>query len=415
VNVAIEAKAEKKPKRTRWQRARHRVHLVLEAGRGSGAIGIAFETFLIVLIIANATAVTVESIPKYGIPYRTYFDYFEAFSVAVFTIEYALRVWTAVDDPRFAGSGPVKSRLRCMIQPYMLIDLIAIGPAYLALFMPVADLRILRLFRLLRLLKIARYSPAVTTLMHVLSEERRALFGTLLLTLCVMSVSGECMYLIEGQVQPNVFGSLPDCMYWAIITLTTVGYGDKFPVTIFGKLLAGITAVMGLGLFALPVGIIASGFMGEIHRRDFVVTSGMLSRIPLFNGFDLEILSELMIMLRSSITREHAPIVVAGEPATEMYFIVSGQAKAEVGDRTITLGPGDFFGADALLRSGPYDATVFADTQMRILALSAQDLVVLLRKYPKLRNRMQKQSLRREKPRLPADDAGDKPSRRTAS
>jgi voltage-gated potassium channel len=404
VSLATEAAPEKKPKRTYWQRVRFRAHQVLEAGRGSGVVGIVFETFLIVLIVANAVAVTVESLPKYGIPYRVYFDYFEWFSVAVFTVEYALRLWTAPDDPRFAASGPIKSRLRSMIQPFMVIDIVAIAPAYLALFFPVADLRILRLFRLLRLLKIARYSPAVSTLMHVLSVERRALFGTLLLTLCVMALSGECMYIIEGQVQPNVFGSLPDCLYWAIITLTTVGYGDKFPVTALGKLLAGVTGILGLGLFALPVGIIASGFMGELHRRDFVVTSGMLSRIPLFAGFDLEIMSELMIMLRSSIIREHTPIVVAGEPATAMYFIVSGQAKAEVGGKSIALGPGDFFGADALLRAGPYDATVFADTPMRVLALSAQDLVVLLRKYPKLKKRMERQSTRKEKPRLPRED-----------
>lgn len=411
MSVASAAAPEKKPKRSYWQRLRYRVHLVLEAGRGSGALGIGFETFLIVLIIANAAAVTVESVPKYGAAYRVYFDWFEVFSVAVFSVEYFLRLWTSVDDPRFAGSGPIMSRLRCMVQPYMLIDLIAIGPAYLALFMPVADLRILRLFRLIRLLKIARYSPAVTTLMHVLSVERRALFGTLLLALCVMSLSGECMYIIEGTVQPNVFGSLPDCLYWAIITLTTVGYGDKFPITILGKLLAGVTAILGLGLFALPVGIIASGFMGELHRRDFVVTSGMLSRIPVFAGFDLEIMSELMIMLRSSITREHTPIVVAGEPATAMYFIVSGNAKAEFGGRSIVLGPGDFFGADALLRSGPYDATVFADTPMRVLALSAQDLVVLLRKYPTLKKRLERQSVKREKSRM----TGDAPEGRRAA
>jgi voltage-gated potassium channel len=400
VSLEIGAAAEKKPKRSYWERVRYRVHLVLEAGRGSGPIGVAFEAFLIVLIVANAAAVTIESVPKYGIPYRADFDWFEAFSVAVFTVEYALRLWTAPDDPRFTASGPVNSRLRSMLQPFMLIDFVAIAPAYLALFMPVADLRILRLFRLLRLLKIARYSPAVSTLVHVLSVERRALFGTLLLTLCVMALSGECMYIIEGQVQPNVFGSLPDCLYWAIITLTTVGYGDKFPVTMLGKLLAGVTGILGLGLFALPVGIIASGFMGELHRRDFVVTSGMLSRIPAFAGFDLEIMSELMIMLRSSITPEHTPIVVAGETATAMYFIVSGNAKAELTGQTITLGPGDFFGADALLRSSPYEATVFADTPMRVLALSGQDLVVLLRKYPTLRKRLERRSMKREKVRM---------------
>lgn len=399
MNLEVGAIPEKKPKRTYWQRVRHRVQLVLEAGRGSGVVGVAFEAFLIAIIIANAAAVTLESIPKFGGAYKTYFDYFEWFSVAIFTVEYALRVWTAPEDPRFANTGPIKSRLRAVIQPYMLIDFIAIAPAYLALFMPVADLRILRLFRLIRLLKIARYSPAVTTLMHVLSSERRALFGTLLLTLCVMALSGECMYIIEGQVQPNVFGSLPDCMYWAIITLTTVGYGDKYPVTALGKLLAGVTGVLGLGLLALPVGIVASGFQGELHRRDFVVTSGMLSRIPAFAGFDLEVMSELMIMLRSTIMREHMPIVIAGETATAMYFIVSGNAKAELADRSVLLGPGDFFGADALLRSSPYEATVFADTPMRILALSAQDLIVLLRKYPTLRKRLERRSMKREKAR----------------
>jgi voltage-gated potassium channel len=410
VNLAVEAALEKKPKRTYWRRVRHRVHLVLEAGRGSGPLGVAFEVFLIVLIVANAAAVTVESIAKYGIPYKVYFDTFEWFSVGIFTIEYALRLWSAPEDPRLAAMGPVQSRLRAMLQPYLLIDFIAIAPAYIALFMPVADLRILRLFRLLRLLKIARYSPAVTTLMHVLTAERRALFGTLLLALCVMSLSGECMYIIEGDVQPHVFGSLPDCLYWAIITLTTTGYGDKVPITVLGKLLAGVTAILGLGLFALPVGIIASGFMGELHRRDFVVTSGMLARIPVFAGFDLEVTSELMLMLRSTITREHTPIVVAGEQATAMYFIVSGQAKAELGGRSIVLGPGDFFGADALLRSHPHEATVFADTPMRVLALSAQDLIVLLRKYPTLKRRLERHSMKREKVRHPAEK-GAGPSR----
>lgn len=404
MSLTTAATSEKKPKRTNWMRLRHRVHLVLEAGRGSGVVGVAFEAFLIAIIIANAVAVTLESLPRYGLPYKIYFDYFEWFSVAIFTVEYMLRVWTAPEDPRFAKLGPVKSRLRAVVQPYMLVDFFAIAPAYLAFFMPVADLRILRLFRLLRLLKIARYSPAVSTLMHVLSVERRALFGTLLLTLCVMAMSGECMYIIEGQVQPNVFGSLPDCMYWAIITLTTVGYGDKVPVTLLGKLLAGVTGILGLGLLALPVGIIASGFQGELHRRDFVVTSGMLARIPAFAGFDLEIMSELMIMLRSSITREHTPIVVAGEQATAMYFIVTGTAKAEMDERSIHLGPGDFFGADALLRAGTYEATIYADTPMRVLALSAQDLVVLLRKYPTLRKRLEKRSMKREKVRMAGDE-----------
>ena len=368
----------------------------MEAGRGSGPVGLAFEIFLIVLITANALAVTVESIPAIGDTYHPLFSAFEIVSVVIFTMEYLLRVWTAPEDPRYTG-GAVTGRLRMMLHPYMLIDLIAIVPAYAAIFMPTVDLRILRLFRLFRLLKIARYSPAVSTLIHVLSSERRALFGTLLLTLCVMSIMAEFMYIAEGRVQPSVFGTLPECMYWAIVTLTTVGYGDKVPITGIGKLIAGITAIFGLGLFALPVGIIASGFMGEIHRRDFVVTTAMLSRIPVFANLDTEILGELMIVLRSQVVTEHMPVVEAGESATAMYFIVSGQAKAEGGVRSAILGPGEFFGGDAVLNSQPHDNTIFAHTPMRLLALSRHDLIILLRKFPRLKRHLERASARIER------------------
>lgn len=378
---------------------RQRVHLALEAGRSAGRVGLAFEIFLIVLIVANALAVSLDSVTALGAAYGRYFQYFEYVSVAIFTIEYVLRVWSAPEDPRYS-ERPLIDRLRYVAQPYMIIDFIAIAPAYVALFVPFADLRILRVFRLFRLLKIARYSPAVTTLIHVLSMERRALFGTLLLLLCIMCLCAEGMYIIEGRVQPHMFGNLPSCMYWAIITLTTVGYGDTYPITAAGRLLAGVTAIMGLGIFALPVGIIASAFVTEIHRRDFVVTSSMLSKIPLFSGLDIEVMSEVMVALRSHVVAPHVPIVVAGESATAMYFIVSGLAKEAGqgrgrGGPGNTLGPGDVIAAEAALNGTPHELTVFAHTPMRLLALSNQDIMVLLRKYPRLRRRIHKGSMQR--------------------
>jgi voltage-gated potassium channel len=383
---------------------RHRIHIILEAGRSSGPFGLAFEIFLITLIVANALAVSLDSVAHLAVTYRKFFQNFEIVSVAIFTAEYLLRLWSAPEDPRYAEK-PFGDRVRYMLQPYMLIDLIAIAPAYVAFFVPVADLRILRLFRLLRLLKIARYSPAVTTLIHVLSLERRALFGTLLLLVCVMCLSAEGMYIIEGTVQPKIYGDLPTCMYWAIITLTTVGYGDITPVTAMGRVWAGITAIFGLGIFALPVGIIASAFMTEIHRRDFVVTSSMLSKIPLFNGLDIEALSEVMVALRSQMVAPHVPIVVAGEPATTMYFIVSGLAQsvtpkeAPGGRRRVTHGPGETIAADVVMSGGTYVANVFAHTPMRLLALSSQDLTILFRKFPRLRRRMGKTVVQEERRR----------------
>ncbi len=381
---------------------RHRAHLVLEAGRSAGPAGLAFEIFLIALIVTNALAVSLDSVSSIGAAYGRYFQYFEYISVAIFTLEYALRVWTAPEDPRFAAR-PLGDRLRYLTQPYMLIDLIAIAPAYIALFVPFADLRILRLFRLFRLLKIARYSPAVATLIHVLSLERRALFGTFLLLLCLTCLCAEGMYIIEGRVQPNMFGNLPSCMYWAVITLTTVGYGDTYPITAAGRILASVTAIMGLGLFALPVGIIASAFVTEIHRRDFVVTSSMLSKIPLFAGLDIEVMSEVMVALRSHMVAPHVPIVVGGESATAMYFIVSGlaketgQSRGRGGAGNSTLGPGDVIAADAVLNGTVHEVSIFAHTPMRLLALASQDLVVLLRKFPRLRRRIQRNSIQRSR------------------
>lgn len=399
---------------TSQESVRHRVHLTMEAGRSSGPIGLGFEIFLIAFIVSNAVVVSLDSVARLATAYGRYFQVFEIASVVVFTLEYAVRLWSAPEDPRFSDK-PVLDRLRYMLQPYMLIDLIAIAPAYVALFVPVADLRILRLFRLFRLLKIARYSPAVVTLIHVLSLERRALFGTLLLLLCIMCLSAEGMYIIEGTAQPKVFSDLPTCMYWAIITLTTVGYGDITPVTAMGRVWAGVTAIFGLGIFALPVGIIASAFMTEIHRRDFIVTSSMLARIPFFAGLDIEALSEVMVALRSQMVAPHVPIVVAGEPAAAMYFVVSGLAKSvrvlttDGMRKKATLGPGDVIAADAVLAGRAHDASVFAHTPMRLLALSSQDLVVLLRKYPRLRRKIGKTAAREERkfnPKRPKHNQG---------
>jgi voltage-gated potassium channel len=152
--------------------------------------------------------------------------------------------------------------------------------------------------------------------------------------------------------------------------------------------------IFGLGLFALPVGIISASFLSEIRRRDFVVTWNMISQIPLFSGFEVTALNELMAMLRSYLVDENLPVIVAGEPATAMYFIVSGSALVEAADGRIKLGPGRFFGEDALLQARPYEATVIANTPLRLLALPAQDFSVLMRKYPAIKRRLERISAR---------------------
>ena len=375
---------------------RKRVYRVLEAGHLANIRVLLFDAFLIILILANVFAVTAESVPEIRIPYQHDFDVFEWISVAIFAAEYCLRLWVSIEDPRYGAYGPLRGRLRYALSPIMIIDFLSFAPTILSFFIPLIDLRVLRLFRLLRLMKIARYSPALSTLIEVIRAERRALFGTFLLLMCVMVISAEFMYVVEGPVQPKTFGSLPSAMYWAITTLTTTGYGDEVPITPLGRLVAGVTMIFGLGLFALPVGIVATNFVTEIHRRDFVVTWSMISHLPLFEGFSAAAVSDVMNVLRSRMVQEHIQVTLAGNPATEMFFIVSGTAKAEYERGAIPLGPGDFFGEEALLSGKPHESTVTARSPMRVLTLSAQDFAQLTRKHPKLRRRFESVAARKE-------------------
>lgn len=370
---------------------RVRMHHVLEGGHTAGKRGAILELFLIVLIVTNVAAAALETVPRIYAEFGDYLHAFEVFSVAVFTVEYILRLWTAPEDPRYRHANPVTGRLRYAIQPLMLIDFMAIAPAYVRIFIPIVDLRFLRIFRLLRLLKIARYSPALATLWHVVVSERRALIGTLILLLGVTVVFAQLMYLAESHIQPATFGTLPEAMYWSITTLTTVGYGDATPVTGLGKMIAAIAMIFGVGLIALPVGIIATGFVQEIHRRDFVVTWSMLSNVPLFEGFDHQVLGEIMNALRSREVTAHSRVTSAGDPAHAMYFVVSGQLVEEKqGDENDrTLGPGNYFGESALYHGRPHRASVTARSHTRLLELSAQDFRTLLRRHPRLRERVE--------------------------
>ncbi|HEY4113940.1 MAG TPA: cyclic nucleotide-gated ion channel [Rhizomicrobium sp.] len=374
---------------------RHTVFRIIEAGHIADWRVLLFEASLIILIIANVLAVTVESVPKIRDAYLPFFFWFEAASVAIFAVEYCVRIWACMEDPRYRRLGPLRGRIRYALSPAMLIDFLSFAPSILGFFIPAVDLRVLRLFRLLRLMKIARYSPAMATLVEVIAAERRALIGTLLLLLCCMVISAEMMYLVEGPVQAN-FDSLPKAMYWAITTLTTTGYGDITPVTAPGRMIAGVTMILGLALFALPVGIVATNFVTEIHRRDFVVTWSMISHLPLFESFSAALVSDVMSVLRSRMIPEHMQVAVAGNSGGEMYFIVSGSARAEYERGTITLGPGDFFGEEALLSGEAYKATVVARSSLRVLTLSHADFVSLTRRYPKLKKRFETAAARKE-------------------
>jgi voltage-gated potassium channel len=371
-------------------RMRRRTYLALEGGRLGGTAGAIVEGAIIALIVLNVAAYTMQSVPWFEDAHRHSLAVFELVSIVVFAVEYVMRLWTAPEDPMAAEHGPVMSRVYFATRPMMMIDFFAVAPGFVALFIPFVDFRVLRLVRLLRLLKIARYSPALSALAHVLVEERRALYGSLLLFACALLLFAAAMHAVEGELQPKVFGTIPDSMWWAVATLTTVGYGDAVPLTTLGRTLAGLAMIVGLGLAALPVGIIATGFANSIHRRDFIVTFSMVTRVPLFQSFDARTVSEIMESLRAYTVGAGDIISPAGQRAAAMYFVVGGEVEARTPTHRLRFGPGDFFGELGLVEHNLREASIIAVQTSRLLELSAADFESLVLKHPGLKEAVEK-------------------------
>ena len=368
--------------RDRISELRHRVYLVLEQGLVGDGLSIAVDRALVLLILINLIAVALELVPELGTQYRRAFVAIEIFSLVVFSIEYALRLWAAVEHgPQPPSQGAMRARLKYALSPSGIIDLIAVLPFWFALVLP-DDLRLLVVFRIVRFFKIARYSPAMRSLLDVLYRERRALFGCLVITLGSSLVAAALMHLAEGKVQPDKLGTIPDALWWAIVTIGTIGYGDVVPVTVLGKFIATGTIFAGLIMMALPIGIIATAFAEQIHRRDFIVTWSMIARVPLFAELDAAAISDIMELLRAQVAESGEVIVRAGDPAHSMYFIAAGEVEVALKKERIRLGVGQFFGEVAVLRRARRSATATALTRTNLLVLAAQDLHALMQRNP---------------------------------
>lgn len=217
------------------------------------------------LILANVVAVMLESVAAIGTRYHREFYAFEVFSIAVFSLEYAARLASS-PAPGLSFAEASVARLRYVFSIHGLIDLIAIAPFYLSLS-GFADLRFLRALRLFRILKLTRYSPAMSLLFRAIARERDAITAALCLLAIALVVTSCGIYLCEHAAQPEAFGSIPAAIWWAVATLTTVGYGDVTPVTMGGKIFGAGVMILGVGMVALPTAILASTFADEMRRR----------------------------------------------------------------------------------------------------------------------------------------------------
>jgi voltage-gated potassium channel len=246
---------------------RNRTFAVLEAAADGDATSRFVDVTVTTLIITSVVAAILETVPSILAAYEPYFLALDRFTLMAFTIEYLLRLWSATSTPRYAH--PVWGRLRFACRPMIVIDLVAILPFYLPMVvaMDMRVLRVLRLFRLFRILKLARYSKALQLMGRVLIGKKEELVVGFAVMAIMLIFAASLMHVVEHEVQPEAFGSIPAAMWWAVATLSTVGYGDVYPITPLGKVGGALIAVIGIGMFAMPAGIIAQGFADECRKR----------------------------------------------------------------------------------------------------------------------------------------------------
>ncbi|MCU7553491.1 ion transporter [Alteromonas sp. ASW11-19] len=227
-----------------------------------------FDYFLIILILANVLALMLETVDSIASQWATALFTFELASVIFFTLEYVARVWVSPEMTDYDNDAlsDWQIRWRYMRSPMAIIDLLAILPFFLSLVVTM-DLRMLRLFRLTRMVKLGRYSQSMHTLMTVLRNEARTLLAAVSVLFIVMVFAATGIYYIERDVQPEVFSSIPAALWWSLVTLTTVGYGDVVPVSPLGRMFGGLITLLGVGLYALPAGILSSSFTAQLQRR----------------------------------------------------------------------------------------------------------------------------------------------------
>lgn len=363
---------------------RQRTYEIIEPGVKASLAARLFRDVSIAVIVSSvvgAVAITSTSLDQGS---RTVLMRVEYLAGLYFLTEYLLRLWTAVEHPLYARKGRAAAAARYAATPQLVMDALGVLPFFLALFAPWA-LGTIQMLQVLRFFRLARYSAGLMTVGRVLVSEWRALAATGLVGLGMLLLAATAIYILEGEIQPDRFGSIPQAMYWAIVTLATVGYGDVVPVTAPGKVAAGVVIVSGLIFFALPIAIIASSFLTEMRRRDFNISYNMVARVPLFASLGSIEMSELAGLLKARRLPRDALIVRRGDIGECMFFIARGEVEVLVPGGSVLLGEGDYFGEIAVIGRTTRTATVVARTSCDLLVLDAGDLLKLTESNPQVK------------------------------
>jgi voltage-gated potassium channel len=358
--------------------ARNRAWEILEPPAIGDRASRFFDLFMIVVILASVGGVVVRTVVSVAGPYAVALQVVEYATVAVFSAEILLRLWVA-DLVYPQGGTP---RLAYLRSPEGLVDMVAVAPLLVGLFVSAGSPLLIGL-ALLRIFKLVRSSPAMGTLRAVLVNERSVLLGAVTIMLVLLLFSSTVIYLVERKGQPEAFGSIPAAMWWGMSTLTTVGYGDVTPITPLGKLFGAIVTLLGVGMFALPAGILSSGFTRELKQRRFLRTTELVASVPLFEGLSAHDIARISRVLDPLIVQAGQIVVRQGQDASSMFFVAGGALEVDIDGHLERLTT-EFFGEIGLLEGGVRSATIRALTRCQLLVLEQRHFKDLLESNPPL-------------------------------
>jgi len=340
---------------------------------------------LLIAIVVTAALGMMLTVPDLGRGTAAVLSTLEFALFVLFAAEYAARIWTAPEAA--PEKAPEAARLAYLASTIGILDLIAPAIYWLDIAFGWGEAA-RAVTALLPLLKLARFLPGLGMVARVFQNERRALgaaFGTLIV---LVVLAAGIMYLIEHDAQPKAFGSIPDSLWWAIVTMATVGYGDVVPVTALGKLFGSSVMLVGIAMVAVPAGIMATGFIEELRKQQFIVTWQAVATLPLFATMDAGQIAAVARLLRPQIVPPNSVIVRRGETADAMYFILEGEVEVDVPPTPVRLGSGQYFGEIALIRDTRRTATVMSVGSCQLLALDVRDFRRMLDDHPSLREEL---------------------------
>jgi voltage-gated potassium channel len=318
------------------------------------------------------------------------------FSFIIFLVEYLLRYWSApVKDTHIADRDDARYRKLYLKSFLGIVDFIAVASLAFTLFFMKDDLWPSYII-VISLFKLGRYVPGLELVATVVSNERKSLTATVFTLGILVIIMATATFLCEKAAQPEIFKSVPHTMWWGIVTMTTVGYGDMAPVTLLGRFCGAVSALIGVGMLAMPAGIISNGFTEERKRREILLAWKVISNLSFFHGLTTSCIAEIAGVLKTQILPSNAEVFRKGDPADSMYFIAEGNVEVVLHPKSVRLSTGSFFGEGGLVDNKPRNATIRTVTQTRFLVLALHDFYRVATNHPDLNQKIKDMHLTRK-------------------